>query len=385
METFLSRYRNLTVLLALIVGQLLLLAYQIKAREDVRLIRLWAVTAVTPLARGIEFVRSGTGGIFSGYVFLRDVQAENQRLKAELGQLRLRNTFLSTELATADRAKALLEFRSRIPSKTLPARVIGTGTGANSRVVYIDRGSNDGVKKGMAAITPEGIVGRVVAAYPMAALVQLITEQGSAAGVVSQKNKVRGTLKGQGTSSCSVDYVQNEDKLEPGEWFYTSGADRIFPRGLPVGQVSMVREGRGGKEVVVTPAAVHGGLDEMLIVLDGVHGLIPEPEVRPSPEVSILPPPPGDPSGRPAAPASGGEQSGAALTDADRLVDRYKRLGEGQGFQFGSSPGRVADFNRAAPPADAPKPDPAKPKPAEPAKPKPVEPAKPNTPEPGRP
>ncbi|QOY89943.1 rod shape-determining protein MreC [Paludibaculum fermentans] len=357
METFLSRYRNLSVLLALIVGQLLLLAYQVKAREDVRLIRLWAVTAVTPLARGIEWVRGGTGGFFTGYIFLRDVQAENQRLRQEVGQMKLRNQFLTAELTTADRAKALLEFRSRIPSKTLPARVIGTGTGANSRVVFVDRGSNDGVKRGMAAITPDGIVGKVVAAYPMASLVQLITEQGSVAGVVSQKNHVRGTLKGQGTTNCIVDYVQNEDKLEPGEWFYTSGADRIFPRGLPVGQVKMVREGRGGKEVVVTPSAVTGSVEEMLIVIDGVQGLIPEPETPASPQISILPAPPPMPGeDQRVAPSAAGEAAGAMQTDADKLRDKYRRIGESQGVDIGS-PGPLADFNRN-PPAQSAQPAP---------------------------
>jgi rod shape-determining protein MreC len=353
METFLSRYRNLTVLLALVVGQLLLLAYQVRAREDVRLIRVWAVTAVTPLARGIEWIRSGAGGFFSGYLILHDVQVENQRMKRELGELKLKNQFLNAELSTADRAKALLEFRSSIPSKTLPARVIGTGTGANSRVVFVDRGTTDGVKKGMAAITPEGIVGRVVAAYPTSSLVQLITEDGSVAGVVSQKNRVRGILKGKGLNNCVVDYVQNEDKLEPGEWFYTSGADRIYPRGLPVGQVKMVREGRGGKEVVLTPSALQSGLEEMLIVMDGVHGLIPDPKTPSSAEVSILPPPPADPNQTQLAPVTTPEQTDAALTDADRLKNKYKRIGESQGYQYGASPGRVADFNRV-PPAQPP-------------------------------
>lgn len=371
MENLLSRYRNLTVLLLLIVGQLLLLAYQVKGRDDARLIRIWAVTAVTPMARAIEWVRGGTGGFFSGYIFLRNVQQENRQLREYSSQLRLKNQFLSAELATAERAKALLEFRSRIPSRTLPARVIGTGTGANSRVVYVDRGSADGVKRGMAAITAEGIVGKVVAAYPTASLVQLITEQEAAAGVISQVNKVRGILKGQGKSTCIVEYIRNEEKVEPGEWFYTSGADRIYPRGLPAGQVKSVREGRGGKEVVLEPSALRsGGIEEMLIVLDGVHDQIPELQTAPSTEISILPPPPGESSTQPAAPAPAepNGQSGQSLqTDADRVRERYKRLGESQGFEFGASPGRVADFNRPVPPAvPQPKPDAAKP--AEPPK-----------------
>ncbi|MBL0161244.1 MAG: rod shape-determining protein MreC [Bryobacterales bacterium] len=368
METFLSRYRNLTALLLLIVGQLLLLAYQVKAREDVRLIRIWAVTAVTPMARAIEWVRGGTGGFFSGYVFLRNVQQENHQLREYSSQLKLKNQFLAAELATADRAKALLEFRSRIPSRTLPARVIGTGTGANSRVVYVDRGTADGVKRGMAAITSEGIVGKVVASYPTASLVQLITEQESVAGVISQKNKVRGILKGQGKNTCVVEYIQNEEKLEAGEWFFTSGADRIYPRGLPVGQVKMVREGRGGKEVTVEPSALRGGgIEEMLIVLDGVHGLLPEIETKPDTEISILPPPPGETSTQP-APSAVSEQGGQLQqTDADKIREKYKRLGESQGFEYGASPGRVADFNRPVPAAPPP-PKPETVKPPEPAK-----------------
>jgi rod shape-determining protein MreC len=363
METFLSRYRNLTALLLLIVGQLLLLAYQVKAGEDVRLIRIWAVTAVTPMARAIEWVRGGTGGFFSGYVFLRNVQQENHQLREYNSQLKLKNQFLTSELGTADRAKALLEFRSRIPSRTLPARVIGTGTGANSRVVYVDRGTADGVKRGMAAITAEGIVGKVVASYPTASLVQLITEQESAAGVISQKNRVRGILKGQGKNTCIVDYIQNEEKLEAGEWFFTSGADRIYPRGLPVGQIKMVREGRGGKEVIIEPSALKGGgIEEMLIVLDGVHELIPELLAKPDTEISILPPPPGDTPAQP-APSTAADQSGPTQqTDADRVREKYKRIGESQGFEFGESKGRVADFNKPVPAVvPPPKTEPAKP------------------------
>jgi rod shape-determining protein MreC len=362
MEHFLSRYRNLSVLLALVVGQLLLLAYQVKARNDVPLIRVWAVTVVTPLARAIESVRGGVGGFFSGWVALRNVESENRRLREEMGALKLRNQFLVSEMATADRSKLLAEYRAHSPSKTVPVRVIGTGTGANSRVVYIDRGSVDGIRRGMAAITADGIVGRVVAAYPVASVVQLITEQGAVAGVISQKNRTRGTLKGQGSDTCIVDYVANQEKLEVGEWLYTSGADRVFPRGLPVGRVKSVREGRGGKEIQVTPSGVTAGLDEMLIVLDGVHALIPDPEIPVDKEVHILAPPP--PDGTAAAPSepTGSEKGGAPQTDADRVRERYRRIGEAQGTVFGGNPGRAPDFNRA-PAAPAPKPPAEQPKP----------------------
>jgi rod shape-determining protein MreC len=355
MDSFLGRYRNLSVLLLLVVGQLLLLAYQIRSSQDVPLIRIWAVAAVAPMARGLEAARAAATGFFSDYFLLRDVRAENARLKKELGELRLRNHFLSAELASAERARALEQYRARIPSKTLPARVIGAGAGADTRTVFVDRGASDGVQKGMAAITPEGIVGKVIAAYPMAALVQLITAQGAAASVVSQNSRVRGALKGTGAALCLVDHVQNKDPLAPGEWFFTSGHDRVFPRGLPVGQVTLVREGRGGKEVLVEPSALKAPVEEMLIVLDGVHGLIPPPGQPAAEGVSLLPPPPAEGASEPAAPAP----NSGALTDADRLAERYRRLTEAQGVQLGVK-GRIADFTREPPaaPAAAPKPEP---------------------------
>ena len=74
-----------------------------------------------------------------------------------------------------------------------------------------------------------------------------------------------------------VDYVQNEQNVEQGEWFYTSGDDRIFPKGLPVGPATVVRQGRARKDIQIDPQGLRNGLEEVLIVVDGVHCALPEP------------------------------------------------------------------------------------------------------------
>jgi rod shape-determining protein MreC len=304
MDALISRFRNLMVLTIVVAIQLILLAYQVKTNQDIRLVRVWAVTAITPAARVIESVRSGTTGFFSDYFFLLDVRDDNQRMKSELGRLKLENQFLKTELSTADRARALAAFQSRSPSRTIPARIIGNGTGANSKVVFIDRGSGSGVQRGMAVITPDGIVGKVIQAFPVASQVLLVTDPTFAAGVVSQKNFVRGTVKGQGGPNCTVDYVENEEKVEKGEWFYTSGDDRVFPKGVPVGQATVVRDGRQKKEIYLAPSGLQGGFDEVLVVLEGVHQPIPEPS-QASGAMHMLAPPPSDVApGAPATPLS---------------------------------------------------------------------------------
>jgi rod shape-determining protein MreC len=339
MEFLLNRYRNLSVLLVVIFAQLLLLAYQVKGDQDVRLIRVWAVTAITPVARVIEAIRSHTVGFVQDYFVLLRVRDENRRIKDDLGRMKMENQFLKNELAMADRVKALASFQERTPSRTIAARVIATGTGANSKVVFIDRGSSSGVMRGMAVVTPDGIAGKITASYPTAAQVMLITDPSFAAGVISQKNRVHGTLKGQGRSDCIVDYVQNEETVEVGEWFYTSGDDRIFPKGMPVGQVKVARAGNNfRKDIYLIPSGLQNGIEEVLVVVEGVHEEIPEMKAA-SGAVSLLPAPHETANHAPVSATAG------AGTDADKLRERYKRIGEAQNLTYGEGVYRTPNFN----------------------------------------
>jgi rod shape-determining protein MreC len=381
MEFLLNRFRNLTVLLVVILAQLVLLAYQVKSNQDVRLIRVWSVTAVTPIAKVLEVVRRNTIGVVENYFVLINVREQNRKLNEELGRLKMENQFLKTELQTADRARALQAFQSRTPSRTLAARIIGTGTGANARVVFVDQGSSAGVMRGMAVVTPDGIVGKVLASYPTASQVLLITDPTFAAGVISDKNRVHGTVKGQGQSKCIVDYVQNEEKVEVGEVFYTSGDDRVFPKGTPVGKVSVVRQGKTFKEIYIVPSGFQQGLEEVLIVVEGVHQPIPEAQAEAAPGVYIMPAPttssaPGgreETAGQPAASvATPAGTSAALMTDADRLRERYKQLGEAQKHVYGTGlpgskpPNFNLDLNAQKPPSSgaAMPPAPTTPKPS---------------------
>ena len=202
---------------------------------------------------------------------------------------------------------------------------------------------------GMAVITPDGIVGKVLASYPTASQVLLITDPSFAAGVVSQKNFVHGTLKGQGHSTCLIDYVQNEQRVEPGELFFTSGDDRVFPKGLPVGAAGVVRAGRTFKEIYVAPSGFQNGLEEVLIVLEGVHQPLPSAQAS-SQAAPMLPPPPAETQADGTTPKPADPPS--LSTDADRLREQYKRVGEAQKHVFGGVGSQPPDFNMK-PPAQA--------------------------------
>lgn len=345
MEHFGNRYRNLTVLLAAIAAQLALLAYQVRNDQEIRLIRVWAVSAVTPLARLLEATRSSVTGFVSTYVVLRDARQENQRLRRELDEARMENDQLRAELRTAERAQALSLFQAQTPMKTAAARVIGNTTSAGSKEMLIDRGASSGIRPGMAVITPTGIAGKITKVFPSASFVLLVTDPNFAAGVVSQKHRVYGTLKGQGTGVLRVENVPNEQTVEPGERFFTAGNDLIFPRGLPVGAVASVREGRLSKEIVIAPSGFEHGLEDVLIITEGMHGEIP-PEPMAAPVV-LLPPPPPENTGAVLSPAAAGPMS----TDADRVTEFYREQGRQQGHVYGERGGGAPNFNRPLAPA----------------------------------
>jgi rod shape-determining protein MreC len=338
MESFLNRYRNITVLLLAICGQLVLLGLQ-KNDQDVQFIRTWTVTAVTPAAGVVEWFRGGSVGFFRSYFALRNAAEDNRRLREENGRLRIENTFLKNDLATAERAQALKIFQDRTPSTMLAANVIGIGAGPNSKMVYVNRGSTAGVMRGMAVVTPDGIVGKIIAAYPTASELLLVTDSDFAAGVMLQKQQVRGTLKGLGTPLCKVDYIALEEKIEPGDWFYTSGDDRIFPRGFAVGVVKSVKPGQTYKEILLEPSGLQRGLEDVLIIKSGVHQEIPDVAPTNQPVFISSAPPDG---------AAGNVQPQTTGTEADRLRSIYKTAGEEQNHFFGEGPpgSKPPDFSK---------------------------------------
>lgn len=335
MESLFNRYRSLTVLLVAVLAQLLLVAYQVKTGQDVRLIRVWAVNSVAPVARLLDASRTGAARLFQDYFLQAGARQENRRLQTQLDRLVMENRYLKSELGTADRAGALSQFQARTPSRTIAARVIGSGAGANSGVIFVDRGSQDGVKAGMAVVNPDGVVGKVTAAYSNASQVLLIGDPSFAAGVISGKNRVYGIVKGSGRSRCSVEYVEGEAKVNVGEWFYTSGEDRIFPRGLPVGQVKSVSSGGVFKKIVLAPSGMGRVLEEVLVVLEGVHQQVPEDQPAAG-SAPLLPPPDAQqPKAATSPPATPPAPVG---TDADRLSRKYQKAAESSGRWPGDNP-----------------------------------------------
>lgn len=346
MESIFHRYRNIIVLLIAICAQLGLLAWQVRSDTDVPMVRVWAVTAVAPVAAAIEGLRNGTTGFFSNYFALRNAREQSRQLRTEVEQLRLENQLLKNELSSAQRAETLAGFQAQNPSKMIGAHVIGATPGVGTKSVLIDRGTQSGVRRGMAVVTPDGIVGNVIEVFPFNSQVRTITDPGFAAGVESQKNHVHGVIKGLGSNTARVDFVPTGQKVEVGEMFYTSGEDRIFPKGLPVGKVTGVHEGSNFQDITVQPTGTETAPEEVLVIIDPVHQAIPDAAPADAP-VFLAPDVNPDADAQPGA---------SGLTTADKLRDEYKKIGDAQKHVFGvGNPGTLPpNFNLKVPGVNAP-------------------------------
>ena len=269
----LGRYRNLIVLVGVLFAQVLGLAVQVKrttASEPTRLIRVWAVGAVTPLEKALQWMQTSTGNIWHNYFYLRGVRAENRSLKAQIERMTLEQVRLSQDAGQARRLQALLAFKEQFISQTMAAQVIGGSGSESSRSVFIDKGYSDGIRPDMAVITADGIVGKVLHADPAGRHVSevlLIDDQTSGVGAILDKSRLQGILRGTPSGELVLEKVMSDETVSPGELVLTSGGDRIFPKGLTVGQVTKVSPGTEVfLNIRVHPAADLSRLEEVLVV-----------------------------------------------------------------------------------------------------------------------
>jgi len=158
-------------------------------------------------------------------------------MRAELDRLKIRNAELEGRALEADRLAALLHFRTaHAETPMLAAHVIGASPDSGSLLVNIDRGSRDGIRRDMGVITPDGVVGKIVAVYPDISQVLLLSDKESGVGALLTDTRTQGPVKGTGEPLLSLTYITNDEKLTVGETVLTSGQDRIFPKDLPVAQ-----------------------------------------------------------------------------------------------------------------------------------------------------
>jgi rod shape-determining protein MreC len=272
-----------------------MLAVQIKRDSQGRLIRMWTVSAVSPVERsgawGIGKVRNA----WRHYFALSDTARQNEELIRENGQLKLEIMQLQSKSAEADRLASLLNFKQKQAKVPMVlARVIGASADTNSAVVYLDQGLHEGIRKNMGVITPEGVVGKVLESYANTCQVLLLTDRDSGVGAMIANSRIQSPVGGLGEPLLTMKYVGNDDEVAVGSRVVTSGMDRIFPKDLPVGIITQVKPGGQYKQIRVRPSANIEKLEEVIVLLT-TDPLTLKPDAPAGGNAAVTPPASGQP------------------------------------------------------------------------------------------
>jgi len=216
-------------------------------------------------SRAVKGVRETWRNYFS----LVSVAEENQRLKQLLGKA-AEDSILQRELDLENnRLRDLLVFQRSLPNPAIAAQIIAKDPSAWFNTVIIDKGTADGLRKGLPAVTSRGIAGQVVEVSAHQSKLMLLIDRNSAVDALVQRTRSRGIVKGAARDECYLDYVMHEDDMRVGDGVVSSGFDGVYPKGLLIGSVSAINfQGADFfKEVRVTPSVDFDTLEEVLVIL----------------------------------------------------------------------------------------------------------------------
>ena len=224
--------------------------------------------AVAPMQSAAARLADGGTGVIHDYLALVGVQRENARLRAELAREETQRARLAELEAENRHLSDLLELKQALALSSAAADVIGADASGLARTLVVEGGSDHDFEAGMAVLSTEGVVGKLIAVGPSSSRVLLINDHNSALDTFDQRSRVRGIVAGVVDDGLVMKYVDRSEDVKPGDTIVTSGLDGIFPRGLLVGEVTAVtREGPGlFLTVEVAPAADFRRLEQVLVV-----------------------------------------------------------------------------------------------------------------------
>ena len=269
MLSFLKRHRE-PLLVCLILAHALgmFLGSSRKVREP-NLVDRIALAVTAPVQRAAVATIDGTANAWRQYVSLRSVRRDNVVLQDENAKLRADVVGLAETRAENDRLRRLVHYDEVNPGPKVIARVLGINPDPNRLTLRIDRGEGDGVRRGQAVVTADGVVGQVLRATASASDVLVVFDPNCRLGGRIQRTRARVGIAGAGDEQAlKLEYLLRTEDLEEGDLVVTSGTDGVYPPGLVVGRVTGVQRQTSGMflNAGILPAVNFGKVEEVVVL-----------------------------------------------------------------------------------------------------------------------
>ncbi|MBI3601078.1 MAG: rod shape-determining protein MreC [Nitrospinae bacterium] len=274
-----KKRHGIIVVTTLIVISFLFLTANIKFGEAPTSVESIVVSIISPFQELVSKTVNSINRLWSSYIYLINTQEENYRLKREMEQLEFKNNTLAENLNRFQRLERLSDLiKTSEDMELLPADVVGFDSTGWSKMLIINKGLNNAVKKDMAVVTYNGLLGRIVQSTSKYSKVLLITDPRSAVGAVIQRTRDRGIAVGTNNNMCEMKYLSVNSDVKSGDLVISSGLGSIFQKGLVIGTISRVYEKKMGlfRNVEITPTADLAKTEELLVVTSPFE----KPEVK---------------------------------------------------------------------------------------------------------
>ena len=267
-----NRERAIVVLIPLLVLQLILLSLQIERPSGTLLFKTWTLALQAPVVAVSSGITTGIAHGWRGYVWMVGARAENEQLKEAVRRLSLLNNGYEQIRQENLRLRRLVSLNDNLALRSVGARVVARTPSFLSNVIYIDRGSDDSVGIDAPVVSGDGIVGRTVLVSRHQSQVQLITNPDASMGVLLERTRTPGVLRGTGDIALDLNYVGNSEQTSVGDVVVSSGLDGIFPKGLTIGRVVDSRKGKGVFRIIkVEPIMDLVHLEEVSVLVGQIH------------------------------------------------------------------------------------------------------------------
>ena len=268
--------KNPLIFLACIVlVSLLLITVSIRYDKGNLFFESVIVRIFSPIQSLLTQARTSILDLLDHHFFLTEVSRENDRLLKEIDLLTRRNSDLLETVKRQERIKKLQGTNKKEKVKSLTALVIGRDSTQWSKMIFIDKGTDDGIRGNVAVVTDAGIVGHIIHSTATTSKVLLITDSRSAVDSLFQNTRVPGVSTGTGEDLCEIKFVPIDAELKVGDRVISSGLGGIFPKGRMVGTVVGVakRKQELFQDVVVAPSVDLSRLEDVLVLLPVIEKL----------------------------------------------------------------------------------------------------------------
>lgn len=273
MRKLLIRHKRFLITALFLLAAFFTYALNLRNKEHANPLEQGVMECTAPLAGAVATVSRAAGGLWSDYVDLLEVRQENLALRDSVKRLNERIVAGNEAVMANARLKALLDLKGTLAAPSLAVSVIGEDSSAWFKTLVVDRGSADGLLEGMPVLSAGGVVGRLVKVAPSSSRVLLLTDHASAISAVVQRSRARGVVRGAGGGRCSLEFTVKDEDVKVGDTVISSGIGGVFPQGLPIGEVTMVKKGEYGvfQTIEVRPTVDIGKLEEMLVLVRQAH------------------------------------------------------------------------------------------------------------------